>query len=53
MTYKNSNPGVSGSQKYKWNDMYVDGIYPGEEYFFIQIFIVLFANGILFLPKNQ
>ena len=34
MTYKNSNPGVSGSQKFKWNDMYVDGIYPGEEYFF-------------------
>lgn len=34
MTYKNANPGVRGSQGYKWNDIYENGVYPGEESFF-------------------
>ena len=34
MTYKIPNPVISSSQAYKWNDMYEDGIYPGEENFF-------------------
>ncbi len=32
--YNAPNPAVGGSERFKWNDIYVDNIYPGEESFF-------------------
>ena len=34
MTYKKPNPNGSNSEAYKWNDIFEDGCFPGEEDFF-------------------
>lgn len=32
--YNEPNPAMGGSKRFKWNDIYYDNIYPGEESFF-------------------
>ena len=32
--YNKANPVIRGSERYKWNDIFFDNVYPGEESFF-------------------